>query len=109
MPLGSIKSRWWVYLLRCADQSLYCGITLDLKRRIEEHNASAKGARYTRGRRPVRLAWSEAQRSQSRALKRELQIKRLTRQNKERLIVLKKNVPRISSPARDVLNSFKHR
>ena len=95
MALAKIKIRWWVYLLRCADRSLYCGITLDLKRRINEHNASNKGARYTRGRRPVQLAWSEAQRSHSLALKRELQIKRLTRSGKERLIERKKNPARL--------------
>ena len=71
----------FVYLLRCRDDSLYCGWTDDLARRVATHNAG-KGARYTRSRKPVRLVWSEEVSDRSAALKRELAIKRLTRAEK---------------------------
>lgn len=71
----------FVYLLRCRDDSLYCGWTDDLARRVATHNAG-KGARYTRSRGPVRLVWSEQVSDRSAALKRELAIKRLTRAEK---------------------------
>ncbi len=51
---------WFVYLLRCADGTLYAGITTNLDRRLAEHNAGKAGAKYTRTRRPVALAWQEA-------------------------------------------------
>lgn len=76
---------WFVYILRCADGSLYTGITKDLSRRFEQHNAGTV-SRYTRSRLPVALEYQEDQASQSPALKRELAIKRLTRENKEMLI-----------------------
>ena len=63
MPAGA----WIVYLLACADGSLYCGITNDIAKRLTAHNAG-KGARYTSGRRPVRLVWSEPQPSRGDAL-----------------------------------------
>lgn len=56
---------WFVYLLRCSDQTLYTGITTNLEQRFQEHNHSAKGAKYTRGRRPVRLVYFERQSSRS--------------------------------------------
>ena len=70
-----------VYVVRCADGTLYTGVTTDLERRIEEHN-SGKGAKYTRGRGPVRLAYSEAARTLQDALKREAEIKRMSRADK---------------------------
>lgn len=76
---------WSVYLLRCGDGSLYCGVTTDLRRRIEQHSAGS-GARYTRGRGPLTLVYQETQPSSSLALKREAAIKRLTRTQKEALI-----------------------
>jgi predicted GIY-YIG superfamily endonuclease len=76
---------WFVYLLRCADGSLYTGITNDLPRRLEKHNAGI-ASRYTRSRLPVVLVYQEAQASRSLALKRELAIKALSRQAKELLI-----------------------
>jgi UV DNA damage endonuclease len=76
---------WFVYLLRCADGSLYTGITNDLPRRVEQHNAGI-ASRYTRSRLPVVLVYQEAQASRSLALKRELAIKALSRQAKELLI-----------------------
>ncbi len=78
--------RWVVYILRCRDGSLYTGITTALERRLHEHNHSPKGARYTRQRRPVTLAYSERYASRSAASKREAQLKKLERREKERLI-----------------------
>ena len=78
------KVRWFVYLVRCCDSSLYAGVTADLVRRLKEHNAGT-GARYTRLRRPVHMVWSEPAATQSAALRREAAVKRLTRQAKERL------------------------
>ncbi len=69
---------WVCYLLACADGTLYCGITNDLEKRIAQHNAG-EGAKYTRGRTPVTLAYAEACGDKSAALKRERAIKRLPR------------------------------
>ncbi len=78
---------WTVYILRCSDETLYTGITRDVERRVEEHNGSGLlGARYTRARRPVRLVYSEAQKTRSDAARREYEIKRLNREGKEALI-----------------------
>lgn len=76
---------WFVYLLRCADGSLYTGITTDLERRCRQHN-SGKGARYTRSRRPARLVYQEALGTRSLALRREAAIKALSRRQKLALI-----------------------
>ena len=78
-------TRWYVYLVRCSDDTLYCGVCTDLERRVEEHNTSPRGARYTRARRPVTLAWSSALPDRSAATREEARIKRLSRQAKERL------------------------
>jgi predicted GIY-YIG superfamily endonuclease len=79
------SSRWLVYLLRCSDGSLYTGITNDLPKRLRAH-AAGKASKYTRSRLPVRLAYSEPQKSKSAALKREAAIKRLRRAEKDRLV-----------------------
>jgi predicted GIY-YIG superfamily endonuclease len=76
---------WHVYLLRCGDGTLYAGTTTDLARRISAHS-SGKGARYTRGRGPLVLAWSEEVADRSAALRRECEIKRLRRAQKLRLV-----------------------
>jgi predicted GIY-YIG superfamily endonuclease/nucleoid DNA-binding protein len=76
---------WFVYILRCADGSLYCGVTTDLERRLEAHN-SGSGARYTRSRLPVRLVWSARTESKSEAFKEEFRIKRLHKAEKELLV-----------------------
>jgi predicted GIY-YIG superfamily endonuclease len=78
---------WFVYMLRCADGSLYTGITTDLSRRCEQHNAGT-ASRYTRCRRPTRLVYSERVGSRSLALKRDFAIKTMTRPQKESLIRL---------------------
>ncbi len=80
-----VAPAWSVYILRCKDGSLYTGVTNDLERRIGQHNAG-RGARYTRGRGPVTLAFSEPQPTHGAALQRELAIKRLSRAEKESLI-----------------------
>jgi len=77
--------RFFVYLLECSDGSYYCGIALDLEKRLKTHN-SGKGAKYTRSRLPVRLVFSETLESKSIALKREAEIKRLSRKQKIALI-----------------------
>ena len=74
---------WCVYVLRCADGTLYTGITTDLTRRTQQHN-DGTASRYTRSRRPVTLVYQESQRKHSSALMREAAIKRLTRKQKLR-------------------------
>ena len=78
----------YVYLLRCADGTLYCGWTTDPERRLAVHN-SGKGARYTRSRLPVRLVYSEAYEDRHEALSREWHLKRMSREAKEALIAKK--------------------
>ena len=78
---------WYVYIVKCSDNSLYTGITVDLERRVEEHNTSNKGAKYTKSRRPVHLVYSETHQDRSSASKRESAIKKLSRS--EKLILLK--------------------
>ncbi len=78
---------WQVYLLQCADQSLYAGVTTDLVRRLLQHNGQlAGGARYTKARRPVALVWSEACDSRSEAQQREYALRCLSREQKLALI-----------------------
>ena len=79
-------SAWFVYILECADDTLYTGVTTDVARREQEHNGSEKGARYTRVRQPVKLVYCEEAEDRSSAQKREAAIKRLSRQEKQRLI-----------------------
>jgi putative endonuclease len=76
---------YFVYILHCSDGTYYTGITTDLQRRLEEHNHSAKGAKYTRARRPVTLVYSEKLDDKSSASKREYAIKKLTRAQKMEL------------------------
>lgn len=83
--MGLIPMAYWVYIARCADGTLYTGMTTDTARREEEHN-SGKGAKYTRSRRPVRLVYREECADKSAALKRECAIKKLTRKEKLRLL-----------------------
>jgi len=77
---------WCVYLLRCADGTLYTGITTDVARRVEEHNGNGGlGARYTRSRRPVELVYVEGAADRAEASRREAAIKRLDRAGKLQL------------------------
>jgi len=89
--------RWWVYMLRCADSTLYTGITTDLARRLLEHNGKrAGGARYTRARRPVTLHYKEAAPDRSTATRREAALRRLSRREKLGLVTTRR-VPRAGS------------
>ena len=82
---------WYIYMLRCADDSLYTGITRDLDRRLDEHNHdNRKGARYTRARRPVKLVYQEPCMDRAVASGREYQLKRLSR--KQKLALLTSNI-----------------
>ena len=82
-----VVAEWYVYMVQCADGTVYTGVTTDLSRRISQHNgALAGGARYTRSRRPVVLVWSAACTSRSAAQKEELAVRRLSRQKKMALI-----------------------
>ena len=81
---------WYVYMVRCADNSLYTGITTDITRRIDEHNAKAgagAGAKYTRARQPVNLVYQQGPYSRSQAASREYEIKTYTKLQKEQLLV----------------------
>lgn len=78
------RDRWWCYLLRCADGSLYAGITNALDRRVARHNAGS-ASKYTRARRPVRLVWSEPASDRAAASRREAALKRLPRAAKQAL------------------------
>ncbi len=80
-------TNWTIYIVRCADSTLYTGIARDAARRVEEHNSGSRlAASYTRSRRPVVLVYQEAAASRSEALKREYQIKQMSRNDKERLL-----------------------
>jgi len=80
-----MENTWKLYILRCGDGTLYTGITTDVEKRLEAHR-SGKGAKYTRGRGPLVLLYSEECGDHSAALKRELEIKALTREEKQKLI-----------------------
>ena len=80
-----MEKGWYLYILRCRDGSLYTGITTDVQTRLEAHRAG-KGAKYTRGRGPLELVYSENCGDHSAALKREFQVKALSRAEKMKLI-----------------------
>lgn len=82
----SVVNSWQVYIVRCADETLYTGIALDVEKRVGEHNHGRLAARYTRARRPVVLVYTEACASRSHALRREHAIKKLSRRDKEQLV-----------------------
>jgi putative endonuclease len=77
---------YFVYILECSDNTLYTGISTDIDRRLDEHNNSDKGAKYTKIRRPVKLVYAEEQDDRSSASKREYAIKKLKRKEKLELI-----------------------
>ena len=85
-----MESIWYLYILRCKDGTLYTGITTDVEKRFEAHQ-SGKGAKYTRGRGPLELVYREQCGTHSDALKRELAVKALTREQKQELIGNKDN------------------
>lgn len=79
---------YYLYILECADKTLYTGITVDLERRVDEHNSSKLGAKYTRARRPVKLVYSNKFRDRSLASKAENKMKKLAREEKIKLVNL---------------------
>jgi putative endonuclease len=85
--MDTVETPYTLYLLRCSDETLYTGITADVKRRIHEHNTSDKGAKYTRSRRPCVLVHCEQLENKSAALKREIAIKKMTKAKKEALLL----------------------
>jgi predicted GIY-YIG superfamily endonuclease len=80
-----MDKKWYLYILRCADGTLYTGITTDVEARLETHR-SGKGAKYTRGRSPLELVYREECEDHSQALKRELAVKAMSREEKQKLI-----------------------
>jgi len=76
---------WYVYIVRCSDNTLYTGITVDVEARVQQHNLCL-GAKYTRARIPVKLVYSEKAKNRSEATKRELKIKKMSRRSKMELI-----------------------
>jgi putative endonuclease len=104
--MAPAAKRWWVYIVRCADGTLYTGVAVDAARRVAEHNGlrgdgtravAHTGARYTRSRRPVKLVYQERAANRSAACKREYRIKQLSRREKLKLIA---TASRIISPAK---------
>jgi putative endonuclease len=79
-------SDWLVYMLECSDKTLYTGITNNLEKRLQQHNSGQEGAKYTRARRPVKCVYEEKQKNRSEATKREMEIKKLSRKEKFKLI-----------------------
>ena len=77
---------YYIYIVQCADKSLYTGITTDVKRRVAEHNGSKLGAKYTSARRPVELVYSRRFKNRSNASKEEARIKSLKREEKLTMI-----------------------
>ncbi|MES9903368.1 MAG: GIY-YIG nuclease family protein [Sedimenticola sp.] len=84
-----MNNSWYVYLLRCHDNTLYTGVTTDPQRRLHEHNHTTRGARYTRARRPVELVYHECAEDRAGACRREWEIKQLDSAGKRALIAAK--------------------
>lgn len=84
--LYDMEHSWYLYILRCKDGTFYTGITTHVEKRLEAHRAG-RGAKYTRGRGPLELVYQEYCGTHSDALKRELQIKAFSRENKQKLII----------------------
>ena len=85
------ENNWVVYILECADETFYTGITNNLEKRFKMHQAG-KAARYTSGRLPVKIIYSKSGYTESQARKEEFRVKGMTRQNKEKLIRLYQNI-----------------
>lgn len=84
---------WYVYVLKCSDNSLYTGVTKDIERRLGEHNSSSLGSKYTRARRPVFLVYQKKYKNRSRAQIEESRIKNLKRN--EKIILIEKSIIKI--------------
>ena len=85
MSLNSDANSWFVYIVRCSDNSLYTGISIDVEARITQHN-KGKGAKYTRSRCPVELVYTECAETKGQALRREIQIKQMSPKLKRDLV-----------------------
>ena len=84
--MNKVRERWYTYIVRCSDGTLYSGIAKDPEKRTKAHNSSKTGAKYTRSRRPVSLVYTEKFSCRSAAAKREYQLKKLSAAGKERLL-----------------------
>ena len=80
-------SKWYTYVVRCRDSTLYTGVTTDIDRRLIEHNKTKQGAKYTKKRRPVELVYWSVHENRSEAQREEYRIKRLSKLEKEQLII----------------------
>ncbi len=83
---------WFVYMIRCSDASLYAGVTTDIERRFKEHQESKKGSKYARAKIPLKVVYRETCASRSEAQVREAQIKKMKKEDKEKLIKTQKNI-----------------
>ena len=83
---NKVYQMWYTYIVRCSDNSLYTGVTTDLERRVDEHNSSDKGSKYTKTRSPVKLVYDETHTDRSSSCKRESEIKKLSRTDKLKII-----------------------
>jgi len=81
-----VSADWLMYVVECSDSSYYAGITTDMTRRLNEHNCTKRGAKYTRSRRPVKLIYFESHENRSEASRAEAAFKKLTRKKKEAYI-----------------------
>jgi putative endonuclease len=100
------NKKWVVYLVRCSDNSLYCGISNDLKKRLLEHN-SGKGAKYTRSRRPIKLVGVSSEITKSEALKLEYRIKQLPADRKIAELTRKEAERTVEQDLKALEKSFK--
>ena len=78
--------QWSVYLIRTADNSLYCGVTTDVARRFNEHTSTSRGAKFLKGKGPLQLVWSECVGDKRLAMRLEYKIKRLPKRTKEQIV-----------------------
>lgn len=86
-------SPYYIYILECADKTLYTGITFDIKKRLRQHSGEILGgAKYTRARRPIALVYKEEVRTHAEACAREAEIKAMSRAEKESLVALSKKL-----------------
>ncbi|MGI9284497.1 MAG: GIY-YIG nuclease family protein [Pseudomonadales bacterium] len=86
MSKAAVPADWFVYMIKSSDDSLYTGITTDVKRRLQEHGEGKVGAKYFRGREPLRVVYQEGGHDRSSATRREVELKRLTRAQKLELV-----------------------
>jgi predicted GIY-YIG superfamily endonuclease len=97
--VASTPGRWWLYLLRCGDGSLYCGVARDVAARLAQHEAG-RGAKYTRGRGPLSLVLSRRCADHGTALRLEHAVKQLARAEKEALVANRGALPRLARRVR---------